>query len=110
VTLSLGHHEDRAPTHGYGETLKAAMTAFAKSWERGVSGIAAARLLQSFLFSAEAQQIFVDDFAHRSFHAQVKEKPGRTPLSAVKLLKADPVAVLAQTEEIKARYARIFGV
>jgi iron(III) transport system substrate-binding protein len=70
----------------------------------------AARLLQSFLFSVEAQQIFVDDFAHRSFHAQVKEKPGRTPLSAVKLLKADPVAVLAQTEEIKARYARIFGV
>ena len=43
-------------------------------------------------------------------HALVKEKPGRTPLSAVKLLKADPVAVLAQTEEIKARYARIFGV
>ena len=70
----------------------------------------AARLLQSFLFSAEAQQLFVDDFAHRSFHALVKEKPGRTPLSAVKLLKADPVAVLAQTEEIKARYARIFGV
>jgi len=70
----------------------------------------AARLLQSFLFSAEAQQIFIDGFAHRSFHALVKEKPGRTPLSAVKLLKADPVAVLAQTEEIKARYAKIFGV
>jgi iron(III) transport system substrate-binding protein len=70
----------------------------------------AARLLQSFLFSAEAQQIFIDGFAHRSFHALVKEKPGRTPLSAVKLLKADPAAVLAQTEEIKARYARIFGV
>jgi hypothetical protein len=28
----------------------------------------------------------------------------------VRLLRADPVAVLAQTEEIKARYARIFGV
>jgi hypothetical protein len=25
-------------------------------------------------------------------------------------LRADPVAVLAQTEEIKTRYARIFGV
>ena len=54
--------------------------------------------------------IFIDGFAHRSFHALVKEKPGRTPLSTVKLLKADPAAVLAQTEEIKARYARIFGV
>jgi iron(III) transport system substrate-binding protein len=70
----------------------------------------AARLFQSFLFSAEAQQLFLDGFAHRSFHALVKEKPGRTPLSAVKLLKADPAAVLAQSEEIKTRYARIFGV
>jgi iron(III) transport system substrate-binding protein len=70
----------------------------------------AARLLQSFLFSVEAQQLFLDGFAHRSFHALVKEKPGRTPLSAVKLLKADPASVLAQTEQIKTRYAKIFGV
>ena len=70
----------------------------------------AARLLQSFLFSVEAQQLFLDGFAHHSFHALVKEKPGRTPLSAVKLLKADPAAVLAQTEQIKTRYAKIFGV
>jgi iron(III) transport system substrate-binding protein len=70
----------------------------------------AARLFQSYMFSAEAQQIFSDDFAHRSFHALVKEKPGRTPLSAIKLLKADTVAVQAQSEEIKARYAKIFGV
>jgi iron(III) transport system substrate-binding protein len=71
----------------------------------------AARLFQSFLFSVEAQQLFVDAFAHLSFHALVKERPtGRTSLSAVKLLRADPVAVLAQTEEIKARYTKIFGV
>ena len=70
----------------------------------------AARLFQSFMFSSEAQQLFVDGFAHRSFHSLVKEKPGRTPLSAIKLLKADAAAVLAQTEEIKARYSRIFGV
>src|SRR6187399_855714 len=43
----------------------------------------AARLFQSFMFSAEAQHLFIDAFAHRSFHALVKEKPGRTPLSAV---------------------------
>jgi len=70
----------------------------------------AARLFQSFMFSAEAQQVFVDAFAHRSFHGLVKERPARAPLSEVKVLKADPAAVLAQSEEIKARYARIFGV
>jgi iron(III) transport system substrate-binding protein len=70
----------------------------------------AARLFQSFLFSLEAQQLFVDAFAHVSFHALVKERPGRTSLSGVKLLRADPHVVLAQTEEIKARYSKIFGV
>ncbi len=70
----------------------------------------AARLFQSFFFSAEAQQLLVDSFAHRSFHALVKEKSGHVPLSEIKLLKADPVEVLAQSEAIKARYARLFGV
>jgi iron(III) transport system substrate-binding protein len=70
----------------------------------------AARLFEHFMFSAEAQQIFVDSFAHRSVHALVKEKAGRTPLSALKLLKADPAVVITQSEEIKARYTKIFGV
>jgi iron(III) transport system substrate-binding protein len=70
----------------------------------------AARLFQSFFFSAETQQMLVDSFAHRSFHAQVKEKTGHTPLSAIKLLKADPAEVLAQSEAIKARYSKLFGV
>ena len=70
----------------------------------------AARLFQSFFFSAEGQQLLVDEFAHRSFHSQVKEKPGRLPLSALKLLKSDPATVLAQSEDIKARYARLFRV
>jgi iron(III) transport system substrate-binding protein len=70
----------------------------------------AARLFQSFFFSVEGQQLLVDNFAHRSFHAQVKEKSGRQPLSELKLLKSDPAAVLAQSEEIKARYARLFRV
>ena len=70
----------------------------------------AARLFQSFFLSGEAQQFLVDTFAHRSFHAQIKEKPGRPPLSALKLLKSDPAAVLAQSEDIKAHYARLFKV
>ena len=70
----------------------------------------AARLFQSFFLSLEGQQLLVDNFAHRSFHSQIKEKPGRQPLSAIKLLKSDPAAVLAQSEEIKARYTRLFKV
>jgi iron(III) transport system substrate-binding protein len=77
---------------------------------RGAPNPNAARLFQSFYFSAEGQQLLVDNYGLRSFHSQVKEKPGHTPLSALKLLKSDPAAVLAQSEDIKARYAKIFKV
>lgn len=77
---------------------------------RGAPNPNAAKLFQSFFFSAEAQQILVDVFAHRSFHAQVKEKGEHVPLANLKLLKADPAQVQAQSEEIKARYAKLFGV
>jgi iron(III) transport system substrate-binding protein len=77
---------------------------------RGAPNPNAARLFQSFFFSAETQQMLVDVFALRSFHAQVKEKGAHIPLAHLKLLKADPAVVQAQSEEIKARYTRIFGV
>jgi hypothetical protein len=35
--VAFGHHGDRTPTHGYGETREAAMAAFAKSWQRGMT-------------------------------------------------------------------------
>ena len=70
----------------------------------------AARLFQSYFLSLEGQQMLVDEYAHHSFHGLVKDKPGRAPLSALKLLKSDPAAVLAQSEEIKARYAKLFKV
>jgi iron(III) transport system substrate-binding protein len=77
---------------------------------RGAPNPNAARLFQSFFFSAETQQMLVDVFAHRSFHAQVKEKGEHIPLANLKLLKADPAAVQAQSEAIKTRYTKIFGV
>ena len=40
----------------------------------------------------------------------MKEKGARVPLAELKLLKADPAAVQAQSEEIKARYSKLFGV
>ena len=70
----------------------------------------AARLFQSFFFSQEAQQMLVDKFAHRSFHGEVKPRAGQRPMSDVKMLKSDPAAVQAASEELKARYAKVFRV
>jgi iron(III) transport system substrate-binding protein len=44
-----------------------------------------------------------------SFHTLVKEKPGRKPLSTIKLMKSDPEQMEAVREDIKARYSSIFG-
>ena len=52
----------------------------------------------------------MDVIAQRSFHDQVKEKPGRKPLREIKLMKDDPVAVEAQADEIKPRYSQLFRV
>jgi iron(III) transport system substrate-binding protein len=70
----------------------------------------AARLFQNFLFTPQVQQLFVDEGGLRSLHALVKDKPGRTPLSAIKVWKDDPAAVEAQSEEIKRRYSEYFRV
>ena len=67
-------------------------------------------LFQSFFLGAETQQMLVDSYAHRSFHAHVKEKGGHVPLSELKLLKSDPATVQEQSEAIKARYTKLFGV
>jgi iron(III) transport system substrate-binding protein len=70
----------------------------------------AARLFQNYLFSVEGQELFVHLGGLRSLHALVKDKSGRTPLSAIKVWKDDPAAVEAQGEEIKRRYSQIFHV
>jgi hypothetical protein len=48
--------------------------------------------------------------AHRPFHAEVKPRAGQKPMSEVKMLKSDPAQVQAQSEEIKAHYAKVFRV
>ena len=70
----------------------------------------AARLATSFMFSLECQQLIVDAGGLRSFHALVKEKPGRTPMRDIKLMKDDPVAVEKQADDIKAQYTKYFKV
>jgi iron(III) transport system substrate-binding protein len=70
----------------------------------------AARLLHSFMFSAECQQLMVDAGGLRSFHALVKDKAGRKPLRDIKLMKDDAAAVEKQADDIKARYVKYFKV
>ena len=70
----------------------------------------AARLFESFCFTPECQQLCIDIGGLRSAHPQAKEKPGRTPLSQIKLMKDDPAAVLKQGAELKAHYVKLFHV
>jgi len=69
----------------------------------------AARVFQNFLYTAKAQQLVVNEGGTRSVHPDVKEPADRTPLSQVKLLADDPVAMLPQVNEIKKRYTALFG-
>ena len=69
----------------------------------------AARVLENFLFTAKIQQLTVNEGGTRSVHPDVKDPPGRTPLSAIKILTDDPVAMLPQIAEIKKRYTALFG-
>ncbi len=70
----------------------------------------AARLLQSYMLSAEGQQVMIDTAGMHSVHPQTKEKPGRKSLAQIKLMKDDAAAVERETENIKKRYAQIFKV
>jgi iron(III) transport system substrate-binding protein len=70
----------------------------------------AARLFQSYCFTPEAQQLIIDVGGLRSMHPQTKEKAGRTPFARIKTMKDDPAAVEKSSEEIKARYTKIFRV
>jgi iron(III) transport system substrate-binding protein len=70
----------------------------------------AARLLNGYMFSAEAQQLIIDVGGLRSMHPQTKEKPGRKPWAEIKTMKDDAAAVEKLSEEIKAKYQKIFRV
>jgi iron(III) transport system substrate-binding protein len=70
----------------------------------------AARLLQSFMFSPECQQLCVDHGGLRSAHALVKDKAGRKPLKDIKLMKDDAAGVEKESQNIKKRYTQIFKV
>src|SRR5450432_1242357 len=70
----------------------------------------AAKLFQNYCFTPEGQAIVIEAGGLRSLHGQVKEKPGRKPLADIKLMKEDAEGAEKQSEEIKARYQKIFRV
>jgi iron(III) transport system substrate-binding protein len=70
----------------------------------------AARLFQSYCFTAECQQLIIDVGGLRSVHPQTKEKPGRKPFRDIKTMKDDAAAVEKASDDIKARYVKIFRV
>ena len=69
----------------------------------------AARLFYAFMFTRETQQLASDVGGLRSFHPDVKEKAGRTPLSQIKLLYSDPAKLETEIEALKKRYEEYFG-
>jgi len=77
---------------------------------KGAPNPNAGRLFYSWLHGLEAQQILVDFARQYSPHALAVEKPGVRKLADIKLMKEDPEAVEKLSDEIKERYAKIFGV
>ena len=69
----------------------------------------AAKLFYQWLYTKEAQQLIHDVGGLRSYHPEVKEKEGRTPLSQIKVLYSDPVKLEPMIEDIKKRYEQYFG-
>jgi len=70
----------------------------------------AARLFQCYCFTPECQRLIVEFGGLRSMHPLVMDKPGRTAFRDIKTMKEDPAGVERTSEEIKARYSKLFGV
>jgi iron(III) transport system substrate-binding protein len=69
----------------------------------------AARVFADFIFSPKIQQYLVDKGGLRSVVPGVKDPEGRTPLSEIKVIPDDPDGLLPQVDEIKKKYAALFG-
>jgi iron(III) transport system substrate-binding protein len=70
----------------------------------------AARLFQCYCFSPECQQLVINEGGLRSMHPLAKDKSDRKPFREVKTMREDAAAVEKLSEEIKARYVKIFHV
>jgi iron(III) transport system substrate-binding protein len=69
----------------------------------------AARLFDSYLFSAEGQQLLVTTGELRSFNPGITEPANRVPLAKIKVFTADPAEQIKAVDDIKQKYAEYFG-
>jgi len=70
----------------------------------------AARLMVSWIMSAEGQSFIVNLSGQYPANKQVKAKVGRPALAQIKTFKEDPAEVEKQADQIKAQYAKYFKV
>lgn len=70
----------------------------------------AARLLLTWMHSAEGQAKLVEISGLYVPHAKVPSKAGRRPLPSIKIMRDDPEGMLKDADDIKAKYAAIFKV
>lgn len=69
----------------------------------------AARLFQDFLFSAETQQLLIQQGGLCSFHKLTKEVAERPSVRTTKILRSDAAEVESERDAIVERYKSIFG-
>jgi iron(III) transport system substrate-binding protein len=69
----------------------------------------AARVFADYIFSPKVQQYLVDNGGVRSVVPGVKDPEGRTPLAQIKVIPDDPEGMLPHVDEIKKKYASLFG-
>jgi iron(III) transport system substrate-binding protein len=66
----------------------------------------AARLMVTWIMSAEGQSFLVKRSSQYPANKQVEPKPGRPLLSSIKTFEEDPVTVEKQADQIKAAQLR----
>jgi iron(III) transport system substrate-binding protein len=69
----------------------------------------AARLFTDFIFTREVQQVLADSEGLYVSHPDVTYPAARPKLSDLKLLVVDPEEIERRTEEVKKRFAELFG-
>ena len=69
----------------------------------------AARLFTDFIFTREIQQVMAEAEGLYAAHAEVTYPSDRPKLSELKVLTVDPEEIERRTEEVKKRFAELFG-
>src|SRR6185369_9883579 len=69
----------------------------------------AARLFTDFIFTREIQQVMAEAEGLYAAHAEVTYPPDRPKLGELKVPTVDPEEIERRTEEVKKRFAELFG-